>query len=147
MKGFVRKSQVPLEDNVAIGVLHGSALVSLALLTRNSLSATYDTIDLALHRGPLNLAELLKVAAHGVLHVGLALALGTALLALGLWLFNWLTPQIDEVAAVGQGKVGPALVLGAILLVFAILTAPGLEALLSGLVPFPELPSGQMVAP
>jgi hypothetical protein len=141
------KSHVPVEDNVAIGVLHSSALVALAMLTRNSLSATYDTIDLAVHRGALGLMGLLKVAAHSVLHIGLALVLGSALLTLAVWLFNALTPGVDEVAQVAQGKVAPALVLGAILLVFAILAAPGLEAVLSGLVPFPELPTGTSVAP
>ena len=139
------KSAQALEDNVAAGVLHASALVSLAFLARNSLLATYDTIDLTMHAGRPNAIGLLKVLGHGVLHVGLALSLGTGLLFLGVWLFNRLTPGIDEVAAVGKGKVAPALVLGAILIVLAMLAAPGLEALLSGLVPFPQLPAGTMV--
>jgi hypothetical protein len=139
------KSAQALEDNVAAGALHASSLVSLAFLARNSLLATYDTIDLTMHAGKPDAIALLKVLGHGVLHVGLALALGTGLLFLGVWLFNRLTPGIDEVAAVGQGKVAPALVLGAILIVLAMLAAPGLEALLAGLVPFPQLPAGTMV--
>lgn len=139
------KSAQALEDNVAAGVLHASALLSLAMLARNSLRAIYDTIDLTMHVGQPNAVALLKVLAHGVLHVALALALGTGLLFLGVWLFNRLTPGIDEVAAVGKGKVAPALVLGAILVVLALLAAPGLDALLSGLVPLPQLPTGTMV--
>lgn len=141
------KSGHALEENPAAGVLHASSLLSLALLARNSLGALYDTIDLVVHGGAPSLAQLLKVAAHGLLHVGLALVLGTALLALGVWIFNRLTPGVDEVAAVGQGKLGPALVLGAILVVAALLTGPGLEALLAGLVPYPALPSGSSVSP
>ena len=76
----------------------------------------------------------------GGLHVGLALALGSMLLFLSVWLFNRLTPGVDEVAQVRAGALGPALVLGAILVTFALLAAPGLEALLSGLVPWPQLP-------
>ncbi len=139
------KSSRALEDNTAAGVLHASALLSLAMLARNSLLATYDTIDLTMHAGRPDAVGLLKILAHGILHVGLALALGTGLLFLGVWLFNRLTPGIDEVAAVGMGKVAPALVLGAILFVLALLAAPGLEALLAGLVPFPQLPTGTMV--
>ena len=78
----------------------------------------------------------------GGLHIGLALALGSALLAIGVWIFNFLTPGIDEVAAVRAGKIAPALVLGAILITLALLAAPGLEAILSGLVPYPQLPDG-----
>lgn len=139
------KGGTPLVDNPAAGTLYACALVAVALLTRNSLLATYDTIDLAVHQGGIDVQALLRVLAHGVLHIGLALVLGTALLVVGVALFNRLTPGVDEVAAVGQGKLGPALVLGAILIVLALLSAPGLEALLSGLVPFPQLPQGTMV--
>ncbi|PZR11163.1 MAG: DUF350 domain-containing protein [Archangium gephyra] len=130
-----------LTDNPAAGVLHASALLSLGILARQSLTSLYDTLDLILLRGEI-LKTLPKVLFLGIMHVGLALALGSALLALGVWLFNRLTPGIDEVAEVRNGKLGPALVLGAILVTFAMLAAPGLEALLSGLVPYPALPDG-----
>lgn len=131
----------PLEENPSAGILHGSALVSLGLLVRQVLVALYDTIDLFLLRGDF-LKTLPRVLLLGGLHIGLALALGSALLAMGVWLFNWLTPGIDEVAAVRAGKIAPALVLGAILITLALLAAPGLEAVLSGLVPYPQLPEG-----
>ncbi len=139
------KTGSSLVDNPAAGILTASALVAIALLTRNSLLATYDTIDLAVHQGSIDVLALLKVLGHGVLHIGLALVLGTSLLVMGVFLFNRLTPGVDELAAVGDGKVGPALVLGAILIVMALLSAPGLEALLAGLVPFPQLPPNTMV--
>lgn len=131
----------PFEENPSAGILHGSALVSLGLLVRQVLVALYDTIDLFLLRGDF-LKTLPRVLLLGGLHIGLALALGSALLAMGVWLFNWLTPGIDEVAAVRAGKIAPALVLGAILITLALLAAPGLEAVLSGLVPYPQLPEG-----
>lgn len=131
----------PFEENPAAGLLHGSALVSLGLLVRQVLGALYDTIDLFLLRGDF-LKTLPRVLLLGGLHIGLALALGSALLAMGVWLFNWLTPGIDEVAAVRAGKIAPALVLGAILITLALLAAPGLEAVLSGLIPYPQLPEG-----
>lgn len=132
---------VPLEDNPAAGILHATGLVSLGLLVRQVLAALYDTIDLFLLRGDF-LKTLPRVLLLGGLHIGLALALGSGLLALGVWIFNRLTPGIDEIAAVRAGKIGPALVLGAILITLALLAAPGLEAILSGLVPYPQLPEG-----
>jgi len=129
-----------LENNTAAGVLHASALLSLGLLARQSLASFYDTLDLLLARGEI-LKQLPKVFLLGTVHIGLALALGTALLFVSVWLFNRLTPGVDEVAQVREGHLGPALVLGAILITFALLAAPGLEALLNGLVPWPELPA------
>ncbi len=130
-----------LEDNPAAGILHAASLLSLGLLARESLTALYGTLDLLLLRGEV-LKTLPRVLLLGGLHIGLALGVGSLLLALGVWLFNHLTPGVDEVAAVRAGKVGPALVLGAILVALALLAAPGLEALLTGLIPWPRLPDG-----
>lgn len=132
---------VRLDENPAAGVLHGSALLALGVLVRQVLSALFDTLDVFLLRGEW-LKTLPRVLLLGGLHLGLSLFLGTALLAMGVWLFNRLTPGIDEVAAVRAGKLGPAVVLGAILVTLALLAAPGLEALLSGLIPYPQLPEG-----
>lgn len=135
----------PLEENVAIGVLHASSLVSLGLLVRQVLAALFDTIDIFLLRGDF-VKTLPRVLVLGGIHIGLALSLGAALLVLGVFLFNRLTPGVDEVAAVRAGKVAPALVLGAIIVTLALLAAPGLEELLSGLIPLPQLPDGTGVA-
>jgi hypothetical protein len=131
----------PLEENPAAGVLHASALLSLAMLVRQTLAALYDTIDLFILRGDL-LTTLPRVLLFGGLHIGLALVVGSALLVMGVWLFDRLTPGIDELAAVRAGRLGPAVVLGAILVTLSLLAAPGLEALLSGLIPYPQLPEG-----
>ncbi len=132
---------VALEDNPAAGLLHASALISLGILVRQVLTALFDTIDVFLLRGDF-VRTLPRVLLLGGLHIGLALGLGTAVLTFGVWLFDRLTPGIDELAAVRAGKVGPALVLGAIIVTLALLAAPGLEALLSGLIPYPQLPEG-----
>ena len=131
---------VALEDNPAAGILHASALVALSLLTRQTLGALFDTIDLFLARGDAQ-GALPKVLLLGGLHVALGLGLSVGLLAIGLWLFDRLTPGIDELAAVRAGKVAPALVLGAIVISLALLAAPGFEAFLAGLIPWPALPS------
>lgn len=129
-------------ENPAAGTVHASVLLALGLLIRNSLGATYDTIDLLLRRGAPAPGVLAKLLVHSLAHVALTLVLGSALLAMGVWLFNRLTPGIDEVEAVREGKLGPALLLGGIVVTLALLAAPGLEALLAGLVPFPSLPAG-----
>jgi hypothetical protein len=135
----------PLEDNAAIGVLHAASLISLGLLVRQVLAALFDTIDIFLLRGDF-VKTLPRVLVLGGIHIGLALGLGAALLVLGVFLFNRLTPGVDEVAAVRAGKVAPALVLGAIIVTLALLAAPGLEELLAGLIPLPQLPDGTGVA-
>jgi uncharacterized membrane protein YjfL (UPF0719 family) len=88
-----------------------------------------------------------KLLAVAVLHVGLSLGVGVAVLAVGILMFDRMTPGIDELAEVRQGNVAAALILSAILVVLALLTAPGLQAALNGLIPFPQLPEGALREP
>jgi uncharacterized membrane protein YjfL (UPF0719 family) len=88
-----------------------------------------------------------RLALFAVLHVVLSLGVGTAVLALGVLLFDKMTPGLDELAEVRRGNVALALVLSAMLVVIALLTAPGLQAALNGLIPFPQLPEGVLRAP
>jgi hypothetical protein len=131
----------------AIGTLEAASVVALGILGRNTLGATYDAIDLLLARHALSGPVLAKVALYALIHLAFTLLVGAAILGLGLWLFNRVTPDIDEMAEVRKGNLGAALMLSAILVVLALLTAPGLQAALNGLVPFPDLPDQVIIPP
>jgi uncharacterized membrane protein YjfL (UPF0719 family) len=135
------------QGNAAAGIVHASSLLSLGLLVKNAVSATFDAVDLTFHTLPPPVTALARLTAFALLHVGLSLAVGAGVLALGMLLFDKMTPGLDELEEVRRGNVALALVLAAILVVLALLTAPGLQAALNGLIPFPELPSATWRAP
>ncbi|QSQ13328.1 DUF350 domain-containing protein [Myxococcus landrumensis] len=135
------------QGNTAAGLVHASSLVSLGLLVQHSVLATSDAVDLTVRTAPFQPLMLGKLIAVAALHLGLSLGVGVAVLALGILLFDRMTPGIDELEEVRKGNVAAALILAAILLVLALLTAPGLQAALNGLIPFPQLPEGTVVAP
>jgi hypothetical protein len=62
-------------------------------------------------------------------------------------LFDKLTGGVEEMEQIRAGHVAPAIVVGAVLIVLALLTAPGLETALEGLLPVPELPEGVLPTP
>ncbi len=140
--GAANEPQAP-----AAGVLEGAAVVALGILGRNPLTATYEAMDLLLAQHALAGWVLAKVALYAVLHLAFSLLVGAAILGVGLWLFNKVTPDIDEMAEVRKGNLGAAVMLGAILIVLALLTAPGLQAALNGLLPFPDLPDKVAIPP
>jgi uncharacterized membrane protein YjfL (UPF0719 family) len=128
------------QGNVAAGIVHAASLLALGLLVQRAVGATFDAVDLTFQTPHLRLAALARLTLFALLHVGLSLAVGSGVLALGMLLFDRMTPGVDELAEVRRGNVALALVLAAILIVLALLTAPGLQAALNGLIPFPELP-------
>ncbi len=135
------------KGNTAAGIVHAASLLALGLLVRHAIQATSDAVDLTVRTPPLQAAMVAKLAFFSVMHVALSLGVGTAVLALGVLLFDRMTPGLDELGEVRRGNVAPALVLSAILVVLALLTAPGLQAALNGLIPFPQLPDAVLRAP
>lgn len=133
--------------NAAAGIIHAATLLALGLLVQNAVNATFDAVDLTFHGPEVAPVAVLRLAVFAVLHVGVTLLVSTGVLALGTLLFDKITPGLDELAEVRRGNVAAALVLAAILLVIALLTAPGLQATLNGLIPFPELPAATFHSP
>ncbi|RKH49954.1 DUF350 domain-containing protein [Corallococcus llansteffanensis] len=135
------------QGNIAAGLVHATSLVSLGLLVQHALKATGDAVDIAVQNPPVSPVAVLQLMGLSLVHVALSLAVGVAVLALGVRLFDRMTPGIDELAEVRKGNIAAALILCAFLLVIALLTAPGLQAALNGLIPFPQLPTGMLRAP
>lgn len=133
--------------NAAVGVLQAACLISLGLLVSPAVQATFDAMDL-LYRGQAIGAGMLgKFAFYAFLHVGTALIVGAGVIALGTFLFNRLTKEVDEIEEVRKGNIAPALTLGAVLIVMALMSAPGLRTVLDGLLPLPELPRDSLPMP
>ncbi len=76
-------------------------------------------------------------------------AVDAAAIAIGAFLFNFnrLTRDVEEIEEIKKGNVAPALVLGAVLVVLALVAAPGLETALDGLLPLPTLARDEVIAP
>lgn len=135
------------QGNVAAGIVHAASIVALGLLVQRAVQATFDAIDLTFRAQPFPWGHAPWLGLFALMHVGLSLAVGSGVLALGALLFDRLTPGFDELAEVRRGNVATALLLAAILVVLALLTAPGLQAALDGLIPFPKLPEATYRAP
>lgn len=128
------------EGNAAVGVMEASVLISLGLLVQPAVQASFDAMDL-LYRGQSLVPGMLpRFVVYGVLHAGSALVVGAAVIAIGIKIFSRLTRNVDELAEIRKGNIAPALALGAVVVVMALLAAPGLRTILDGLLPIPELP-------
>lgn len=135
------------KGSLAAGILKASALIALGILVQNAVTATFNAMDLLYRWRTPQLSWAKAFGLYGLCHVGLSLAVGSCVLALGAILFNRLTKGVDELEEVRKGNAAPALVLGAVMIVMALVTAPGLQTALDGLLPLPELARDEMVAP
>ena len=132
------------QGNLAVGVIEAGSLVALGILLRHPVAATFNALDLMYRDAELTLTSLRRVGTYALIHLTLSVVVSAAVLALGTWLFTKLTRDVDEMAEIRRGNVAPALVLAAVMVVMAIMTAPGLEMALDGLLPLPLLARDQV---
>lgn len=145
--GARQKGEAPAKDNVALGILRGAMLLALGILLQPAVTATFSAMDLFYRGRALDFTSLRRFVTYAGLHIGLSAVVGACVLALGLWLFTKLTPKVDEVAEIRGGDPAPAIVLAAVMIVLAFMTAPGLQTALDGLLPLPVLGRDEVVAP
>ena len=137
--GLGRVEEELKRGNVAVALLEVGALLSLALLCKPAVEATFTSMDYLYRGRGVTPAVLLEFARFGFGHVGLALAVGAGVMATGTLLYAGLTRRVDEIAAVREGNPAPALVIAAVMVAMALLAEPGLETMLDGLIPMPVL--------
>jgi uncharacterized membrane protein YjfL (UPF0719 family) len=135
------------KGNMGVAVISAAGLLSLGLLVQHAVSATFAAMDLMYRGQKFAPAMLSKFAFYSLSHVALSLAVGAAAIAVGTFLFVRLTRGVDEIAEIRKGNVAPAIVLGAAMVVIALVAAPGLETALDGLLPLPELARDEVMAP
>jgi len=135
------------KGNAGVAVISAAGLVSLGLLAQHAVSATFAAMDLS-YRGQKFAAGMFgRFALYGLAHAALSLAVGACAIAIGAFLFGRLTRGVDELAEIRKGNIAPALVLGAVMVVIALVAAPGLETALEGLLPLPQLARDEVLAP
>lgn len=135
------------KGNAAEAILAAAGLLSLGLLAQHAVTATFAAIDFLFRGQTVSGAVFGKLALYGLAHAALSLTVGAASLAIGIALFSRLTRGVDEVAQIRKGNVAPAIVLGTVMIVIALVVAPGLETALDGLLPLPTLARDEVVAP
>ncbi len=135
------------KGNVAAGVLVTAAILSLGILAQHAVVATFSAMDLAYRNESFEVGMLAVFVIYGFAHVLTSFAVGLLVLVLGSFLFGWLTKGVDELAEIRKGNVAPALVLGGVVIVLALVTAPGLQMALEGLLPIPTLQRDEGLMP
>lgn len=133
--------------NVAVGLVEAASVVALGLLAQQAVSATFEAMDL-LYRGQrFSMTIFVRFWVYAAVHVGAALLVGAVVLGVGVRLFERLTRGVDELAEVRRGNVASALVVAGMIVVMSLMAAPGLRAVLDGMLPIPELPRDVLPMP
>ena len=135
------------QGNTAVAILQASGMISLGILGQRTVTTSFSALDLMAQGNTFDGVILGKFAGYALAHLVISLTIGAIAMAVGAIVFNRMTPGIDEVEEIKKANIGAAIVLSAVIVVMALLAAPGLQTALDGLLPLPVLGRDEGVMP
>ena len=117
------------KGNVAVGVVLGAIVLSVALILRPAMSTSAINWDVGTQSYPYYalLIEVVQLA------VGLVLAV--ACIAFALWLFARLTRDVDELEELKKGNMAVAALLAGVTVAVALLVSTAIDGIIAGVIP------------
>lgn len=125
------------EGNLAVALLFSSSTAAIAIMLNVAARATFTAIDLL--RYDSNELDLLSILLYGSGHLSIALITGVIVIVVGLKTVMLVTRHFDEIQEIRNQNVAAALMLSTFILILAFLVSPGLQTLLDGILPLPQL--------
>lgn len=113
--------------NVAVGILLASVVFAIATVVRTGVDGV-TTAFFGLPAGATVTDYALAVAA-ALVQLTIALVLATAAIRMALWVFDAITPTIDEEQEIRNGNVAVAIVLAGVIVSVASVIASGVSDL------------------
>ncbi len=123
-------------NNVAMGVLLASIVLSTALVVRTAIYPSVSTWQSLIHRG-FSSGDLLYSLGITLFSFFFSGLIATAGIWSALRIFLRLTGEIDELLEISRSNTAVAIVLGSLIVVMGLFLSHGVQSLLSAIIPMP----------
>lgn len=129
------------KKNAAIGVVLGSILVGEAIIVRQAIYPVMAIIQIYILGEEKSPAGFLKMLGYSIGYVVLAGILAIACILFSFWLFDKLTPRIDQYEEIKSGNMAVAIFMALLIIAICLLISSGVSGLARALIPFPQVGS------
>ena len=129
-----------LKDNkVSVGVLLGSILLGEAIILKQAVYPVMAVVQLYVLEGNRGTGRFLSTLGMALGHVVVVGILAVLTITFCFWLFNRLTPKIDQLKEIKEGNLAVAVFMAFFIIGICLLLSDGISGLAKALVPFPEI--------
>jgi uncharacterized membrane protein YjfL (UPF0719 family) len=125
--------------NVSVAVVLGSILLGEAIVVMRAIYPVMAVIQIFVLGQEKNILNLLKMLGLSVGYVLLTGVLAIAVILISFWLFNKLTPRINQYEEIRDNNIAVALFMALFIIAVCILISAGVSGLTRALIPFPEV--------
>ena len=129
------------KKNLSVGIILGSILLGQALIVKQAIYPVMAVIQFFILDKNKSVGSVLKMLGLCAGDVVLAGFLAVVCILFSFWLFNKLTPRIDQYEEIKDNNTAIALFMGFLIIGICLLISAGVSGLTKALIPFPEISS------
>lgn len=127
------------QKNTAVGIVLGSVLLGEAIVVRQAIYPVMAVLQIFVMGQERDASAYVKVLGLSIGYVLLSGLLAILCILFCFWLFDKLTPKIDEYEEIKAGNIAIAAFMGMLIIGVSILVSTGVSGLTRALIPFPQV--------
>jgi uncharacterized membrane protein YjfL (UPF0719 family) len=127
------------KKNTSVGIILGSVLLGEAIVVKQAVYPVMAVIQIFVLGQERGIASFLKMIGLSVGYVVLAGILALVCILFSFWLFNRLTPKIDQYEEIKDNNLAVAVFMAFFIIAVCLLISQGVSGLTKALIPFPEV--------
>jgi len=127
------------KKNTSVGIILGSVLLGEAIVVKQAVYPVMAVIQIFVLGQERGIDSFLKMIGLSVGYVVLAGILALVCILFSFWLFNRLTPKIDQYEEIKDNNLAVALFMAFFIIAVCLLISQGVSGLTKALIPFPEV--------
>jgi putative membrane protein len=127
--------------NTSVGLILGSTILGEAIVVKQAIYPVMAVIQIFVLGQDRNVGNFLKMIGFSIGYVVLVGFLALASILFSFWLFNKMTPRINQYEEIKNNNIAVALFMAFFIVAICFLVSSGVSGLARALIPFPEIGS------
>jgi uncharacterized membrane protein YjfL (UPF0719 family) len=129
------------KKNASVGIVLGGILLGEAIVVKQALYPMMAVIQLFVVGQEKNFGNFALAVLYSLGYVLIAGVLAIGCIFFSFWMFNLLTPRINQYQEIQDNNLGIALFMALFIIAVCLLMSSGISGLVRALIPFPEIGS------
>lgn len=126
------------QNNVSVGILLGAVILAVSMQMVTAVETSIEVLNTTLRSTDVGAWHYIKNALIMLGHIVISGLVSLFGVYFAMQIFMWMTKDLDEMAEIKKNNIAVAIVIGVIIIAFALLLRPGIQNILDGLIPFPQ---------
>jgi len=139
IRAIRRKYQITLQ-NVSFAILLAAVIFSVGYIISGVLEPFFKMIDTVRLMEKSAIDTFFSIVKYGIIFVAVGFVVSFLVVLLGMYLFNLINTEINELQEISQNNIAVGILVGVIIIVITLFVKGSIIFLLENLIPYPELP-------